>query len=120
MPSDAPRFCAVPCSPPASFVFDGSTDDMITLPSCDSIRPAPTPKIASAIAKPALVELDVDRAEQQDSRGADGDQPDLGDALGREAAASRGPASAAMNIVTDIGNSRLPVSNASRPSTTCR
>ena len=63
-PSEAPRFCAVPWSPPASFVLLWSTDDMITLPSCESSRPAPMPKTASAIAKPVPFELDVDRAEQ--------------------------------------------------------
>ncbi len=40
--------------------------------------------------------------------------------FGAKRPASRGPASAATSIETDIGNSRFPVSNASKPSTTCR
>ena len=35
-------------------------------------------------------------------------------------AATRGPSSANTSIATDSGSSRLPVSNASSPSTTCR
>jgi hypothetical protein len=33
VPSEAPRFWAVPWRPPASLVFAGSTDDMMTFPS---------------------------------------------------------------------------------------
>src|SRR5256885_10863174 len=36
----APRLSAVPCRPPVSLVWDGSTEDMITLPSCDASSPA--------------------------------------------------------------------------------
>ena len=39
VPSDAPRFCAVPWRPPASFVCAGSTDDMITLPELRGEQP---------------------------------------------------------------------------------
>ena len=86
VPSEAPRFCAVPCRPPASLVLAGSTDDMITLPSCDSSSPAPTPNSASATANCRLVQLDVDRrrAGARDAT-TSASEPGLRDALGREA-----------------------------------
>ena len=36
------------------WVWDGSTADMMTLPSCESSSPAPTPKTASATANAVL------------------------------------------------------------------
>ena len=38
-PSDAPRFSEVPCRPPASLPREESTDDMMTLPTCDAMQP---------------------------------------------------------------------------------
>ena len=93
---------------------------MITLPSWENSSPAPMPKMESAIAEAGLVQLDVDRAEQDDRRQQEREQSGLGDALGSYSRASLGPTIAATNMVTDIGNRRLPVSKASKPSTTCR
>ena len=47
VPSEAPRFCAVPWRPPAWLVWAGSTLDMITLPSCEASPPIPMPNTAS-------------------------------------------------------------------------
>ena len=40
-PSEAPRFIAVPCRPPASLPRSAGTDDMMTLPNCDTSKPLP-------------------------------------------------------------------------------
>ena len=119
VPSEAPRFCAVPCSPPASLVCSGSTEDMITLPSWDSISPAPAPNSASASAK-SVSSSSTSIVPSSSEAHREREEARLATRLGERPAASRGPASAAMNSVTDIGNSLLPVSKASRPSTTCR
>jgi len=50
-PNDCPRFCAVPCKPPASLLRDSSTDERLTLPICEMASPTPTPMEVIAIAK---------------------------------------------------------------------
>ena len=66
VPSEAPRFWAVPWRPPASFVLSRGADDMITLPSWDIISPAPTPNSASESLKPVSFEVHVDRADEHE------------------------------------------------------
>ena len=46
--------------------------------------------------------------------------PSCATVRGERRAAIRGPSSAKTSIATDSGSRRLPVSNASRPTTTCR
>ena len=109
VPSEAPRFWAVPWRPPASFVFSGGADDMITLPSCDIIRPGADAEQRERELEPGLVQFDVDRADEDERvRPPSRARPICTTSLGASRAASFGPASAAMSIVTDIGSSRLP------------
>ena len=115
VPSEAPRFWAAPWRPPASFVFPGGADDMITLPSCDINRPAPTPNSASESLNPvsfSSTSIVLTRTRAATTIAA---RPICTTSLGARRADSFGPASAAISIVTDIGSSRLPVSKASRP-----
>ena len=86
---------------------------MMTLPSCDIISPAPTPNNASANLNSGLVQLDVDRADQDEAATTIAASPIWTTSLGEARRTSFGPASAATSMVTDIGSSRLPVSNAS-------
>jgi hypothetical protein len=93
---------------------------MITLPSCDMSRPAPTPNNASeslnavSFSSTSIVPARTRPAITIATR------PICTTSLGATRAESFGPASAAMSIVTDIGRSRFPVSKASRPRTTWR
>jgi hypothetical protein len=76
--------------------------------------------MASATAKAGFVELDIDGPEQEQGREHEREQTCLRDALGSQARGERGARHRRDEIVTDIGKRRLPVSNAARPSTTCR
>ena len=121
VPSEAPRFWAVPWRPPASFVLLGIDRRHDHVAELGQQQPGPDAEQRERDREPGLVQLDVDRPEQEHRRDDERQQAGLGDALGREARGEpAGPSIAATNIVTDIGNSRLPVSNASRPRTTCR
>ena len=120
VPSDAPRFCAVPWRPPASFDSSGGADDMITLPSCDMSRPAPMPNRTSEIAKPAPCSVTSIVPIRSSAATTIATRPTWQTRCGDRRAAIFGPRSAAISIDTDIGNSFLPVSNASSPSTTWR
>ena len=120
VPSDAPRFCAVPCSPPASFVSSGGAEDMITLPSCDISSPAPIPKNTSDTANAVPFSFTSIVPTSTSAAIAIAPRPTWTTVRGPRFAATFGPASAAASIEIDIGNSRLPVSNASKPSTTWR
>ena len=120
VPSEEPRFCAVPWSPPASLVWVGPTEDMITLPSWEASRPAPAPISASASLKPGVVEVDVERPSITSAPTLTATRPICATMRGERRAAIRGPSRAKTSIATDSGSSRLPVSNASSPSTTCR
>ena len=113
VPSDAPRFCAVPWSPPAWFVCDASTEDMITLPTCDASSPTPMPNSASATANWMDASSTSIVASSPSDPIARNTKPRRATAFGERRAAARGPRSAATNIVTDIGSSLTPVSNAS-------
>ena len=77
VPSDAPRFCAVPWSPPASFVWSGGAADMMTLPSWEASSPAPTPKMARPIAKPKQDELLDQERGQARAKGLDANQREI-------------------------------------------
>jgi hypothetical protein len=120
VPSDAPRFWAVPCRPPASLVCAGGADEMITLPSCDARRPAPIPKMPSPTANPMALSSTSRVASRTTAASATARRPRRQTARGDRRAAILGPDRAAINIVTDIGSSRSPVSRALRPSTTWR
>ena len=89
VPSEDPRFWAVPWSPPPSLVLVGGTEDMITFPSCEASRPAPAPMSASAVLKPVSFSVDVERREHHDRADADCDEPGLRD--GARRAAGRDP-----------------------------
>ena len=58
---------------------------MITLPSCDIIRPAPTPNSASESLNPRLVQFNVDRGDQDESCDHDRGETDLYDEPRRKA-----------------------------------
>ena len=120
VPSDAPRFWAVPWSPPAWFVCDGSALDMITLPSCEARPPIPMPKTASPMAKPVALSSTSSVASRMTDPTARKPNAIWATRFGERRAAARGPRSAATNIVIDIGSSLRPVSSASSPSTTWR
>ena len=120
VPSDEPRFCAVPWSPPASLVCVGETADMITLPSWEASRPAPAPVSASASLKPVSLSVTSSVASITIAPMQTATSPARATARGERRAAIRGPRSAKMSIATDRGRRRLPVSNTSSPSTTCR
>ena len=93
---------------------------MITLPSWDIIRPAPTPNSASESLNPVSFSSTSIVPTRTRAATTIAARPICTTSLGASRAASFGPVSAAMSIVTDIGSSRLPVSNASSPSTTWR
>ena len=120
VPSDAPRFCAVPCRPPASFVSSAGAEDMITLPSCDMSSPAPIPKKTSDTANAVPFSFTSIVPTRTSAAIVIAPRPTWTTARGPNRTATLGPASAAASIETDIGKSRFPVSNASKPSTTWR
>ncbi len=120
VPRDAPRFCAVPWSPPASFVSSGGAEDMITLPSCDMRSPAPIPKKTSDTAKAVPFSFTSIVPTSTSAAIAIAPRPAWTTARGPNRTATFGPVSAAASIEIDIGKRRLPVSNASKPSTTWR
>ena len=120
VPSEEPRFWAVPWSPPASLVCVGATADMITFPSWEASRPAPAPMSASATLKPVSLSVTSSVASITSAPMLTATRPICATVRGERRAAIRGPSSAKTSIATDSGSRRLPVSNASRPSTTCR
>ena len=79
VPSEEPRFWAVPCRPPASLDCVGATADMITFPSCEASSPAPAPISASASLKPVSLRVTSSVGEHHRGADADRDQPDLRD-----------------------------------------
>ena len=90
--AEAPRLSEVPWSPPASPPREGSTDDMITLPTCEASSPRPAPSSASPIAEAPSVQLRPDEVEQD--RFADEHRGDaaLDDQLRRVTSRDRGAA----------------------------
>ena len=120
VPSDDPRFWAVPWSPPASLVCVGATEDMITLPSCEASSPAPAPTSASAVLKPVSLRVTSSVASMTTAPALTATSPICATVRGERRAAMRGPSSAKTSIASDSGSRRLPVSNASSPTTTCR
>ena len=120
VPSEEPRFCAVPWSPPASLVWVGATEDMITFPSWEASSPAPAPTSASATLKPVSLRVTSSVASITIAPQLTATSPICATVRGERRAAMRGPSSAKTSIATDSGSRRLPVSKASRPSTTCR
>ena len=78
------------------------------------------PKMESAIAKPASFSSTSIVLNRTIDASRSASSPAWATRLGAIPAASLGPTIAATNMVTDIGNRRLPVSKASKPSTTCR
>ena len=81
VPSDAPRFWAVPWRPPASLVWSGATDDMMTLPSCEARRPDADPEDREGEREADLLQLHVDRRDQPTAPIEQRDEPDLDDPL---------------------------------------
>ena len=115
VPSEDPRFWAVPWSPPASLVFVGATEDMITFPSCEASSPAPAPMSASATLKPGSLSVTSSVASITIAPMLTATSPICATVRGERRAAIRGPSSAKTSIATDSGSRRLPVSKASRP-----
>ena len=93
---------------------------MITFPSCDIIRPAPMPKSASESLNPVSLSVTSIVPTITSAAIPIASSPIRTIPRGGRWVTSFGPVSAAASIVIDIGSSRLPVSNASNPSTTCR
>ena len=120
VPSDDPRFWAVPWSPPPSLVLCGGTEDMITLPSCEASSPAPAPIKAIAILKPGSLSVTSSVASITNAPMLTATSPSCATVRGDRRAAIRGPSRAKMSIASESGSRRLPVSKASRPTTTCR
>ena len=93
---------------------------MITFPSCDIRSPAPIPKKTSDTAKAVPFRVTSIVPTRTSAAIVIATRPTWTTARGPNRAATRRPKSAATSIEIDIGNSRFPVSNASKPSTTCR
>jgi hypothetical protein len=91
---------------------------MITLPSCDMRSPAPIPKKMSDTAKAVAFRFTSIVPTSTSAAIAIAARPSWTTARGPNRTATFGPVSAAASIEIDIGKSRLPVSKASKPSTT--
>ena len=91
---------------------------MITLPSCDMRSPAPIPKKMSDTLKVVSFRVTSIVPTSTSAAIAIAPRPTWTTVRGPTRAATFGPASAATSIEIDMGKSRLPVSNASKPSTT--
>jgi hypothetical protein len=120
VPSDAPRFVMVFCSPPTSPVTSSGTDETVTAPSCEAS--APTPRPASSIGTVTIsAPTPTSRARTRDtipaSRAA---RPQDTTFLGEASGQYLGIATAATSKVIERGSSRIPVSRALRPRATDR
>ena len=93
---------------------------MITFPSCDASSPAPAPMKTSATLKPVSFSSTSSVPSITSAPMLTPTSPICATVLGDRRPAIRGPSSAKTSIATDSGSRRLPVSNASSPSTTCR
>ena len=90
----------------------------MTLPNWEASSPMPTPNTARPIAKPTRLSS-TSMVDKRTTVPIDSvTSPSCATRFGERLAAARGPASAATNIITDMGISRLPVSKALSPSTT--
>ncbi len=119
-PSEEPSCCPVYCRPPASPRPDASTDDCTTLPSWETMSPIPTPSRAIDVANRASVIVGCTVAMSMSTASAVVVTPNRTIARTGYLADSRAPAAEARNIRIDTGNILMPVSRASRPSTSCR
>ena len=120
VPIEAPRLRAVPCRPPVSLALEGSVDDMITLPSCEASRPPPAPIKTMAILNPVSLRFTSSVASITTAPALIRTSPACATVLGDRLPAILGPANAKISIAAERGSSRLPVSNAFSPITTCR
>ena len=93
---------------------------MMTFPSCDIRSPAPIPKKMSDTANAVPCRVTSIVSTSTSAAIAIAPRPIWTTIRGPSRTATFGPKSAAASIETDIGKSRLPVSNASKPSTTWR
>ena len=121
VPSEEPSCWAVFCRPPASLrslVADRGLDDVAELGDDQAHA---DPEHAHRDQEGGVVELGLDRVEQQQG----GDEDDRRARRGPAASAAKRlasaePASAATKRPTEAGSIRTPVSSASRPWTICR
>ena len=93
---------------------------MITFPSCEASSPAPAPMTARATLKPVSLRVTSSVASITIAPMLTATSPSRATVRGERRPAIRGPSSAKTSIAKDSGSRRLPVSNASKPSTTCR
>ena len=119
-PSAEPSCWPVNCSPPASLRPDSSTDDWMTLPSWEIIRPIPTPSTPMRQREPGVGEVGLDRREQRARRRAMIARPARTIVRTGKRFDSRDPAAAVTNMVIEMGSILIPVSRASSPSTSWR
>ena len=120
VPSAEPRFCAVNWSPPTSLRSSSPTLDWTTLPSCEASSPVPTPTRAMAPANCASSMTGSMVASSHTTATARVTRASRTIRRGPTARPSEEASMEAASMVIDTGSSRSPVSNASKPCTTCR
>ena len=106
--------------PPASLRSRSPTSDWTTLPSCDAISPKPTPRTAIATANEVSSICGSIVLRSMITATSTKASPALTIARGAQRAERRAPMPAVISIVIETGSIRRPVSNASKPWTTCR
>ena len=85
VPSEEPRLCAAPWSPPASDALSSPTDDITTFPSCETIRPTPAAEERERDRKGRAVEVRIDRGHRPDQADEEEQEADPDDSLRRDA-----------------------------------
>src|SRR6266566_1268084 len=117
VPSEAPRFKAVFCSPPTSELSLSGTADTVTAPSCDASAPMPRPMSKSGTVTTEAVASASRRAISRTVAARSRRRPIRttlrGDAFGQ----SLGTPIADTSSASDSGMSRIPVSIADNSST---
>ena len=120
VPSEAPRFVIVFCSPPTCGAFSSGTAETVTAPSCEASVPMPRP-ISSigtrTTSGPDVGEIPA-RSTSPPARSAN--SPTRTTSLGEACGKRRGTPSAEMSSVIESGRIRTPVAIALKPSATER
>ena len=119
-PSEDPSCWPVYCRPPASPRPEASTDDCTTLPSWDTMSPIPTPSTAMPRAKERSSSVGCTLTSRTKTPATVTQRPVRTIVRTAKRLDRREPNAEATNIVIETGIILMPVSRASRPSTSCR
>ena len=76
VPSDAPSWVAVFCSPPTSELFSSGTAETVTAPSCDASAPMPRPMMSSGTNTIDESAPDLEAGDESHDAGDEGQQAD--------------------------------------------